>query len=159
VNFDPSSIDIVTWARILLKRKKIQRKLSAWARLYGVESAPAGSGRPSAQQPQPRPRRQQCQVPRRKPPERGYWRVAASVRAATNSTIRKASNHETIGLLSLSRSQGEFDYCAPGKSRNQKSQCRLLTTFHNSLNLGQSARNKDSKQPLNTTQNYVDCLC
>src|SRR3974390_2715872 len=82
-----------------------------------------------------------------------YWRVAASVRAATNSTIRKASNHETIRLLSHSeRSQGEFDYCAPGKSRNQKSQCRLLTTFQNSLNLGQSARNKDSKQSLNTTQ-------
>src|SRR3974390_2468482 len=88
-----------------------------------------------------------------------YWRVAASVRAATNSTIRKASNHETIRLLShFEQSQGEFDYCAPGKSRNQKSQCRLLTTFQNSLNLGQNARNKDSKQPLNTTQNYLDCL-
>jgi hypothetical protein len=42
-------------------------------------------------------------------------------------------------------SVSEFDYRAPGKSRNQKSQPRLLTTFQNSLNLGQSVRNKDSK--------------
>jgi len=49
-------------------------------------------------------------------------------------------------------SVSEFDYRASGKSRNQKSQPRLLRTFQNSLNLGQSARNKDSKQPQNTTQ-------
>jgi hypothetical protein len=36
----PSSADIVTWAKILLKRKKIQRRFSTWARLYGVEPAP-----------------------------------------------------------------------------------------------------------------------
>ena len=53
-------------------------------------------------------------------------------------------------------SVSEFDYRAPGKSRNQKSQPRLLRTFQNSLNLGQSALNKDSKQPQNTTQNYPE---
>jgi hypothetical protein len=53
-------------------------------------------------------------------------------------------------------SVSEFDYRASGKSRNQKSEPRLLTTFQNSLNLGQSARNKDSKQPQNTTQNYPE---
>ena len=35
----PSSKDIVTWAKILLKRKKIQTKFSAWARLYSVVPA------------------------------------------------------------------------------------------------------------------------
>jgi hypothetical protein len=38
----PSSKDIVTWAKILLKRKKIQRRFSAWARLYSVEPGTFG---------------------------------------------------------------------------------------------------------------------
>src|SRR3974390_1016193 len=96
--------------------------------ILGVPPASTRPSRFNRRTPPPRPRRQPRQVPRQKPPERGYRRVAASVRAATNSTISKASNHETIRLPSeCERSQGEFDYCAPGKSRNQKSQGRLLT--------------------------------
>src|SRR6516165_9175256 len=40
MNSRPSSKNIVTWARILLRRRTIQRAFSAWARTYGVEPAP-----------------------------------------------------------------------------------------------------------------------